>query len=133
MSSATVWRGETVSSVLSSAKANQSSVLLREATIESRLEALREVALTLLGAVDTLQSVQPSRGQSIRLHDEVQRFETDLIRSALERTGGNQARAARLLSVKHTTLNAKIKRYKIGCDGSVKEADKNVNGREIAA
>jgi transcriptional regulator with GAF, ATPase, and Fis domain len=133
MSSATIWRGETVSSVLSSAQAGQGSALLREATIENRLQALREVALTLLGAVDTLQSAQPARGQNIRLQDEVQRFETDLIRSALERTGGNQARAARLLSVKHTTLNAKIKRYKIGCEGSTHESDKDISGREIAA
>ena|ERR1700730_16808353 len=133
MSSATIRRGETVSSALSSAQASQGSTLLREATIENRLQALREVALTLLGAVDTLQSAQPPRGHNIRLQDEVQRFETDLIRSALERTGGNQARAARLLSVKHTTLNAKIKRYKISCEGSTRESDKDISGREIAA
>jgi transcriptional regulator with GAF, ATPase, and Fis domain len=131
MSSAVIWRGELTNSGLSSAKAGQGSTLLREATLENRLDALRDVALTLLDAVDSLRSSQPSRDHSLRLQDEVQRFETDLIRTALERSGGNQARAARLLGVKHTTLNAKIKRYKIQCDGYLDRAGKN--GHEIAA
>jgi len=76
---------------------------------ENRLKSLREVALTLLDAVDSLKSEPPA----LKISDEVRRFETELIRTALERTGGNQARAARLLGVKHTTLNAKIKRYRI--------------------
>ena len=131
MSSAVIWGGELINSGLSSAKAGQGSTLLREATLENRLDALRDVALTLLDAVDSLRSSQPSRDHSLRLQDEVQRFETDLIRTALERSGGNQARAARLLGVKHTTLNAKIKRYKIQCDGYLDQAGKN--GHEIAA
>jgi transcriptional regulator with GAF, ATPase, and Fis domain len=133
MSSAAIWRGEILSSALSSAKAGQGVTLLREATIDTRLDALKEVALTLLGAVDSLRSTSPSRDHSIKLQDEVQRFETDLIRTALDRTGGNQARAARLLGVKHTTLNAKIKRYKIRCDGYGDEAGKDISDREIAA
>ena len=47
------------------------------------------------------------------LPEEVRGFETDLIQAALVKTGGNQLRAARLLGLKHTTLNAKIKRYGI--------------------
>ncbi len=133
MSSAAIWRGEGLSSALSTAKAGQSPMVLREATFDNRLEALREVALTLLGAVDSLRSAEPSHNQSIRLQDEVQRFEIDLIRVALERTGGNQARAARLLGVKHTTLNAKIKRYKIRCARCANEANKDIGDHEIAA
>ena len=133
MSSAVVWRGEGISSPLSAPKAPQASTVLREATIDNRLHALREVALTLLDAVDSLRSAQPSRGQSIRLQDEVRRFETDLIRAALEKAGGNQARAARLLGVKHTTLNAKIKRYRIASDANPAETDKGVGDTEIAA
>jgi transcriptional regulator with GAF, ATPase, and Fis domain len=130
MSSAAIWRGEGISAP----KSAQASVLLREATLDSRLSSLREVALTLLDAVDSLRSTQPASGDHrISLQDEVQRFETDLIRVALERTGGNQAQAARLLGVKHTTLNAKIKRYRMSCNGHVVEADKNVGDREIAA
>ena len=133
MSSAAICRGDVLASALLSAKAGQSGTLLREATIDSRLDALKNVALTLLDAVDSLRTAQPSREQSVRLQDEVQRFETDLIRSALERTGGNQARAARLLGVKHTTLNAKIKRYQIRCGGPAVQAGKNPGDREIAA
>ena len=107
--------------------------MLREATFDVRLDALREVALTLVGAVDSLRTSQPPRDPSLRLQDEVQRFETDLICSALERTGGNQARAARLLGVKHTTLNAKIKRYRICCEPKVSEAGKQPGDSEIAA
>lgn len=46
-------------------------------------------------------------------YDEVARFEISLIRQALEITGGNQSRAARLLGMNTTTLNNKIKSYNI--------------------
>lgn len=39
----------------------------------------------------------------------VKRYEADLIRQAFERTGGNKARAARLLGLQRTTLVEKIK------------------------
>src|SRR6266404_7901419 len=133
MNSATIWREEVLASALSSAQAGQSGSLVSEATLDSRLDALKNVALTLLDAVESLRSAQPSRDHSLRLQDEVQRFETDLIRIALERTGGNQARAARLLGVKHTTLNAKIKRYQIRSNGYGSEADNSDGDREIAA
>ena len=131
-----IWRGEVLASALS--QAGQGSTLLREATLESRLEALKDVALALLNAVDSLQSSQPARAHNLRLQEEVQRFETDLIRTALERTRGNQARAARLLGVKHTTLNAKIKRYSIQCEGHAGDGSKDIGreahgDREIAA
>ncbi len=84
--------------------------------LDNRICTLREVALTLLREVDSLRIVQPARDRGIRLYDEVQRFEIDLIRSALSRTAGNQTRAARLLGVKLTTLNTKVKKYKIQSD-----------------
>ena len=85
-----------------------------EVAMDNRLNTLREVALTLLREVESLRVSQSDNGQRrVKLHDEVQRFEVDLIRSALGRTGGNQTRAAQLLGVKITTLNTKIKRYKI--------------------
>ncbi|HZI17497.1 MAG TPA: sigma-54 dependent transcriptional regulator [Pyrinomonadaceae bacterium] len=52
-----------------------------------------------------------SRG--INFYDEVRRFEIDLIRRALDQTGGHQSRAARLLGMNATTLNSKIKTYNI--------------------
>src|ERR1043166_900645 len=58
-----------------------------------------------------LQALTVSEG--IDFYDEVQRFETGLIRMALDQTHGHQARAARLLHIKPTTLNSKIKLYGI--------------------
>jgi DNA-binding NtrC family response regulator len=56
-------------------------------------------------------SVDIARG--VNFYDEVRRFEIDLIRRALEQTGGHQSRAARLLGMNATTLNSKIKTYNI--------------------
>ena len=117
MSSRVTWRAEELSSPVWA----QASALLREATLDDRLQELREVALILLNQLASLQITQPPRAErKLRLIDEVRRFECELIRSALDRTGGNQVRAARLLGVKHTTLNAKIKRYKISITSDTK-------------
>ena len=101
---------------------------------DERLDALRELVQMLLRELESLQ-IDPSDHSDCGagLQNQVQRFESDLIRQALHRTGGNQARAARLLGVKHTTLNAKIKRYRIRCDGFGVAADKSAGDREIAA
>jgi DNA-binding protein Fis len=130
MSSAAIWRGEGVSSVPSNVNAGQGTGILRDASLDNRLDALKDVALTLLSALDSLRSTQPARDRSLSLQDEVQRFETDLIRTALERTGGNQARAARLLGVKHTTLNAKIKRHRICWDTPANRNDADIGDTE---
>lgn len=75
------------------------------------LDSLREAALTLLREVESLASQQESQNHQPRgLQEEVQRYESELIRHALQRTRGNQRRAAKLLGVKVTTLNCKIKR-----------------------
>jgi len=91
----------------------QAANLLRDEAFESRLSSLRDVAVELLNAVDYLKQTTSTSDQRLNLEDEVKKFEADLIRAALVRTGGNQARAARLLGVKHTTLNAKIKRHQL--------------------
>jgi len=57
------------------------------------------------------EEIDISRGANF--YDEVRRFETDLIRRALDQTGGHQSRAARLLGLNATTLNSKIKSYNI--------------------
>ncbi|HZS44532.1 MAG TPA: sigma-54 dependent transcriptional regulator [Blastocatellia bacterium] len=49
----------------------------------------------------------------IQFYEEVQRFEIELIKQALEQTGGHQSRAAKLLGLNTTTLNSKIKSYNI--------------------
>jgi DNA-binding NtrC family response regulator len=58
-------------------------------------------------------SDQTDLSRGVNFYDEVRRFETDLIRRALEQTSGHQSRAARLLGLNATTLNSKIKTYNI--------------------
>jgi DNA-binding NtrC family response regulator len=75
------------------------------------INTLREAAMTLLREVESLASQQePPTTQRLGLQAEMQRYESELIRDALQRTRGNQRRAAKLLGVKVTTLNCKIKR-----------------------
>ena len=62
-------------------------------------------------AAGTASGIDLARGANF--YDEVKKFEIDLIRRALEQTGGHQSRAARLLGLNATTLNSKIKSYNI--------------------
>ena len=79
-----------------------------------RLKTLRELAVTLLREIESVEGHGSFEARAtVDFAEEVRRFETDLIRWALMRTGGHQRRAARLLNLKVTTLNAKIKRYGI--------------------
>jgi DNA-binding NtrC family response regulator len=91
---------------------------------QNRVEHLVQLAESLLEEAEVLASDRVFAEQArnakpldfvrgIDFYDEVTRFETGLIKMALERTGGNQARAAQLLRIKPTTLNSKIKLYKI--------------------
>ena len=85
-----------------------------ESSVDARLNTLRETVLQLLDEVESLAISKPvdiKRGA--RFSDEVRQFEMSLIRTALGRTSGSQTRAAKLLGLKPTTLNAKIKRYGI--------------------
>jgi DNA-binding NtrC family response regulator len=79
-----------------------------------RLKTLRELTLALLQEIESIKGQGSFDAKpTVNFADEVRRFETDLIRWALLRTGGHQRRAARMLNLKVTTLNAKIKRYRI--------------------
>lgn len=85
-----------------------------QATSAIKIKTLRELTLALLKEVESLKDAQAPEGKpNVNFSEEVRRFETELIRWALLRTGGHQRRAARLLNIKVTTLNAKIKRYGI--------------------
>ena len=86
--------------------------------MENRLEVLRVLSNSILEEVESLRRAKNlGRPGDIDLEAELQHFEVDLIKCALLRTGGNQRQAARLLNVKATTLNAKIKRYGITLTG----------------
>jgi DNA-binding NtrC family response regulator len=84
------------------------------------LECLPDEILDPRAAADFLHRVKTEDltrdipiAQGISFYEEVAKFEISLIRRALEITGGNQSRAARLLGMNTTTLNSKIKAYNI--------------------
>ena len=82
--------------------------------IGETINLLREMTAALLDEIKSLTVLKDIRLDSaIDLDEEVKKFEIHLIERALEKTGGSQRQAARLLKLKHTTLNAKIKRYGI--------------------
>ena len=89
-----------------------------DSSFNYNLISLREAALTVLREVDSLTSRETNGNgkQEFALQEEVQRYESELIRNALQRTRGNQRRAALLLGVKVTTLNCKIKRLGISLE-----------------
>jgi DNA-binding NtrC family response regulator len=84
-----------------------------DSSFNYNLISLREAALTVLREVDSLTSRETNGHHTFGLQEELQRYESELIRGALQRTRGNQRRAAKLLGVKVTTLNCKIKRLGI--------------------
>lgn len=110
---------------------NNESISESENSIQSfpamnnRLEALRVLSQSLLLEVEALKDnakskvevIEEVRDGKIDLEREVQKYEVELIRCALVQTGGRQRRAAKLLNVKISTLNAKIKRYGISIGG----------------
>jgi DNA-binding NtrC family response regulator len=91
---------------------------LSQNSMDDKITVLRETVLQLLQEVESLTIAAPTGLKSgARLDEEVRQFEMNLIRSALGRTSGSQTRAAKLLGLKLTTLNAKIKRYHISPNG----------------
>lgn len=96
----------------------------RKATPAARLERIKELASYLLEEAESLDHENAlaealatvdrlEMNSGVDFFDAVKRFETRLIGRALELTGGNQARAARLLGLGTTTLNYKIKQYEL--------------------
>jgi transcriptional regulator with GAF, ATPase, and Fis domain len=80
----------------------------------NKTNTLKQLALKLLVEAQSLNEVPTlDVGNGIDFYEEVKRFEVDLIQSALSFSGGNQVKAARLLNMKVTTLNSKIKHYDI--------------------
>ena len=81
---------------------------------QNKITNLKELTLRLLREVQSLTEVPTLSFESgLDFYDEVSRFEIELIKRALFQTRGHQGRAARLLNLKVTTLNSKIKHYNI--------------------
>lgn len=94
--------------------------------IETKLSVLRDALSSLTEAVSLLQSMKTVETNLLLNHFEtdfpengvvfqsaVKRYEVSLVKQALRASKGNQTRAAKLLKLKLSTLNAIIKRNKI--------------------
>ena len=82
-------------------------------------QVLKNVAQALISEGAT-QAREPASGAErpdapaeMSFYEEVRRFEIGLITRALQRAHGKQKEAARLLGLKATTLNAKMKQYQM--------------------
>src|SRR3954463_15480255 len=69
-----------------------------------KLAMLKEIVDVLIEEIEGLGHIQTLKanlhlGDPIDLPEELRKFETHFIRSALERTGGHQTHAARLLGI----------------------------------
>lgn len=74
-------------------------------------KALATEIETLKAELSNNQNEPIDDDDGIDFYDEVERYEIELIRSALNHCGGNQTQAAKLLNLKSTTLHAKMKHY----------------------
>jgi DNA-binding NtrC family response regulator len=88
--------------------------LAEDIVTETRIGYLTTLASTMLHELESLRELRhASKKPRLALKDEVHRFETELIRNALITTFGCQRRAADILGINPTTLNEKIKKFKI--------------------
>lgn len=83
--------------------------------MESTVYLIKALATTLIKEIEMLNVEEEftEHTENFDLPRRVREFEVKLIRAALLRTRGNQTHAARLLGLKLTTLNTKIKAYGI--------------------
>jgi DNA-binding NtrC family response regulator len=89
-----------------------SPVVNDQVPLRVQVGALKVLALSLITRIEALERGDDA-SPSLDLQKEVRGFEAELIRNALIRTGGRQRRAARLLGMKVSTINTKIRRYNI--------------------
>jgi transcriptional regulator with GAF, ATPase, and Fis domain len=93
--------------------------LSKQRLTNNRVKTLKSLAMLLLHEVEFLENLTPNKtaGPSedgiFTLAGEVEHFEIELIRNALMQSRGHQLKAAKLLGIKMTTLNMKLKRYGI--------------------
>lgn len=88
------------------------------ALLQQRLESLGRQAAALTAELEDVRWLDlgaklVSVEDGIDLYQEIRRFEISLIIQALKFTHGSQKQAAALLKMNHTTLNTKIKKYRI--------------------
>ena len=84
------------------------------AFLNRKLANITSLVTSLNAAVEDLEGLEiPPFSENFDFYHEVERFETSLIKTALRLTGGSQVKAARLLKLNPTTLNAKMKTLRL--------------------
>lgn len=103
--------------------------------VQLHIHAIGELIHALLTQLDLLQHAPTYNDDvpSLNLRDEVRRFEMNLIQRALTRTHGSQVEAARVLGLKATTLNAKMKRYRLHRPHLIRFASAQLNQPETGS
>jgi transcriptional regulator with PAS, ATPase and Fis domain len=91
------------------------SQISRDANLlNTKLANISSLVSSLNAAVEDLETLDLTRmDEQFDFYNEVERYEIKLIKSALRITGGSQIKAAKLLKLNATTLNAKIKNFKL--------------------
>jgi len=80
--------------------------------LANKIANISHLVSHLNAAVEDLESPDlPLLDEQFDFYREVERFQINLIKGALRVTGGSQVKAARLLKLKTTTLNAKMKLF----------------------
>ena len=105
---------EPLTSALPTQISSHRDVYPRGTPLRKRISALSSLVASLDVAIEDLEnSAWPRLQDNFDFYDEVRRYEISLIRKALRLARGSQIEAARLLKLNATTLNSKIKRYRI--------------------
>jgi len=79
-----------------------------------KIEVLKVISRALESKADNPRAIIDfDHRKGVDFYQEVINFEVELIRQALIHTKGNQRAAARLLGLKTTTLNSKLKTYNL--------------------
>ncbi len=113
MSSTATWNREAL-------ETGQPDERIESSSPGSSITTLKDLVLRLLCEVQSIgEGNTPTFDGGLDFYGEVSRFEIDLITRALLHTGGHQVRAAKILNLKVTTLNSKIKHYNINPNGFV--------------
>ena len=80
----------------------------------NKIANLNSLVTNLNAALQELETFDaPRLDEQFDFYEEVERFQINLIKSALRVTRGSQVKAAKLLKLKATTLNAKMKLYNL--------------------
>jgi len=92
---------------------SEPAIQYHQLEVVKSLSRLLTQELDLLANMPAFVEKSVKNGTPICFFTELQRFECRLIRSALIRSMGNQTKAAKLLNLKPSTLNSKIKHSNI--------------------